>query len=58
MADLKTEIRLTTITKEMKTLGKIRLARKRHKKNISPIKASIPAREIQGAVKFTKKDRR
>jgi hypothetical protein len=41
IADLKTEIRPITITKEIETLGETRLARKRYKRDISPVKASI-----------------
>jgi len=58
MADLETEIRPTTITKKMEILGEIRLARKRYRRDISPVEASIPAREIQGTVKFIKRGRR
>jgi hypothetical protein len=58
MADLETETRPTTIIKEMETLGETRLARKRHRRDISPVEASTPAREIQGAVKLAKRGRR
>jgi hypothetical protein len=46
MADLETEIRPITITKEMETLGEIRLAKKRYRKDISLVETFTLAREI------------
>jgi len=58
IADLEAEIGSTSTTEEMETLRETKPARKRHRRDTLPIEASTQAREIQGAVRSAKRDRR